>query len=66
VISIKGLYEAHLTVSNRDQSVDFYRNVIGLELAHTIPERNVAFLWIGGECDRPMLVSGRSRDLRYE
>ena len=48
MISIKGLYETHLTVSNLDRSIEFYRDVVGLELAHTIPDRNVAFFWIGG------------------
>lgn len=48
MISLKGLYETHLTVSNLHRSTDFYRDVVGLELAHTIPERNVAFFWIAG------------------
>lgn len=48
MISIKGLYETHLTVSNLDRSIEFYRDVVGLEMAHTIPDRNVAFFWIGG------------------
>lgn len=48
MISLKGLYETHLTVSNLHRSIDFYRDVVGLELAHTIPERNVAFFWIAG------------------
>ncbi|MES5099609.1 VOC family protein [Agrobacterium sp. BA1120] len=48
MISIKGLYEAHLTVSNLTRSIEFYRDVVGLELAHTIPDRNVAFFWVGG------------------
>nr|MDA8351818.1 VOC family protein [Bacillota bacterium] len=30
---IKGLYEAHLPVSNLAQSIEFYRN-LGLELAY--------------------------------
>lgn len=46
--AINGLYETHLTVSDLDRSIDFYRDVVGLELAHRIPERNVAFFWIGG------------------
>lgn len=48
MISLKGLYETHLTVSNLDRSIDFYRDVVGLELAHVIPERNVAFFWVAG------------------
>ncbi|HWK45915.1 MAG TPA: VOC family protein [Stellaceae bacterium] len=47
IIPISGLFEAHLTVSNLDRSVAFYRDVLGLELAHRIPQRHVAFFWIG-------------------
>lgn len=46
VVPIKGLYEAHLTVSDLDRSIRFYRDVLGLPLAHTIPERHVAFFWV--------------------
>ncbi len=41
------LFEAHLTVSNLDRAMNFYGNVLGLELAHVLPERGVAFYWIG-------------------
>lgn len=44
--SIQGLYETHLTVSDLNTSVTFYRDVIGLELASILPERSCAFLWI--------------------
>jgi catechol 2,3-dioxygenase-like lactoylglutathione lyase family enzyme len=47
VVPIQGLWETHLTVSNLDRSIAFYRDVIGLELAHTVPERGAAFFWIG-------------------
>ena len=47
MICIQGLYETHLTVTDLERSIDFYRDIVGLELAHTIPERNVAFFWIG-------------------
>ncbi|MEA2743591.1 MAG: hypothetical protein QOF90_1068 [Acetobacteraceae bacterium] len=47
IVPISGLFEAHLTVSDLDRSVGFYRDVLGLELAHTIPARHVAFFWIG-------------------
>lgn len=45
--TITGLFEAQLTVSNLPRSIRFYRDVLGLSLAHTIPERNAAFFWIG-------------------
>lgn len=48
IVPISGLFEAHLTVSDLDRSVTFYRDVLGLELAHMIPARHVAFFWIGG------------------
>lgn len=41
------LFEAHLPVADLDASVAFYRDRVGLELAHTVPAR-AAFLWIGG------------------
>jgi len=44
--TIRGLYETHVTVSDLKISVDFYRDVVGLELATVLPERSCAFLWI--------------------
>lgn len=43
---IKGLYEAHLPVSNLAQSIEFYRN-LGLELAYR--STVVSFFWIEKE-----------------
>lgn len=40
---IKGLYEAHLPVSDIDRSIEFYRG-LGLELAYTGPR--VVFFWV--------------------
>ncbi len=51
---VTGLYESHLTVSDLDRSIAFYRDVVGLELAHTVPPRHAAFFWVGGR-DRSML-----------
>ncbi len=42
-----GLFETHLTVRDVARSVAFYRDVVGLQVAIEIPERNVAFHWIG-------------------
>ncbi len=44
---IQGLFETHLSVTNLDRSVAFYREIVGLIPAYTQPERGVAFLWIG-------------------
>jgi len=40
---IKGLYETHLFVENLEKSIDFYANVLGLELCHIEAERRIAF-----------------------
>lgn len=45
---IQGLFETHLNVSDLEQSVAFYRDVLELEFAYEQPERKVAFFWIGG------------------
>ncbi len=42
-----GLFEAHLTVSDLDRSVGFWRDVVGLPVALELPERGAAFFWIG-------------------
>jgi catechol 2,3-dioxygenase-like lactoylglutathione lyase family enzyme len=47
IVPISGLFETHLTVSDLDRSVAFYRDILGLELAHAVPARHVAFFWIG-------------------
>jgi lactoylglutathione lyase len=44
----QGLFESHLPVVDLARSVAFYREVVGLELAHEVPERGAAFLWCGG------------------
>ena len=47
-IPVRRLFETHLTVSDLQRSIGFYRDVVGLKLAFEASERNVAFLWIGG------------------
>jgi GNAT superfamily N-acetyltransferase len=44
---VSGLFEAHITVSDLDRSIAFYRDVVGLSLALEVPERGAAFFWIG-------------------
>jgi lactoylglutathione lyase len=46
-VAATGLFETHLTVSDLDRSVAFYRDVVGLPLALELSERGAAFLWIG-------------------
>jgi len=46
IAPIRGLFEAHLTVSDLDRSIAFYRDVLGLPLLFTAP--NLAFFDCGG------------------
>ncbi|MCJ9696316.1 VOC family protein [Rhizobium sp. PRIMUS64] len=43
---VLGLYETHLTVADFKTSTEFYRDVVGLELAASFEERKVTFLWV--------------------
>lgn len=47
VAGIEGLFEAHLIVADVDASIAFYRDRVGLDLAHVVPERRAAFFWVG-------------------
>lgn len=51
---ITGVYETHLPVRDLQRSIAFYRDVLGLPLARQLPERSVAFFWVGGK-DQGML-----------
>ena len=46
-VPVRRLFESHLTVSDLQRSVDFYRDSVGLKLALEVPERNAAFFWVG-------------------
>jgi lactoylglutathione lyase len=46
-IPVQGLFETHLTVSNLQRSIKFYQDIVGLQLAPEVSERNAAFFWIG-------------------
>lgn len=48
---VSGLFETHVTVSDLSRSVAFYRDVVGLSLAHEVPERGAAFFWVGAPGD---------------
>jgi lactoylglutathione lyase len=47
-VPVRGLFETHLTVSDMERAVAFYRDVVGLSVALELPERGAAFFWIGG------------------
>ncbi|HET6589563.1 MAG TPA: VOC family protein [Candidatus Nitrosocosmicus sp.] len=46
-VPIKGLFETHLTVSDLQRSIKFYKDVIGIDLGLENSERQCAFFWIG-------------------
>jgi lactoylglutathione lyase len=48
MIPSSGIFETHLTVGDLKRSMDFYGKLMGFELAHHLPERKVAFYWVGG------------------
>ncbi|MBE1554659.1 hypothetical protein H4683_001737 [Filibacter limicola] len=60
---IKGLYEAHLPVSDLNRSVEFYKE-LDLQFDHKV-EDNLAFLWI--EKDKSWLGLWKTEkvDLEY-
>ena len=47
-VTVRGLFETHLTVADVERSKAFYRDVVGLPVAFEVPERGAAFHWIGG------------------
>ena len=49
--SVLGLYETHLPVRDLEVSIPFYRDSLGLELARIIPERQIAFFWVGDKSE---------------
>ena len=46
-VPVRRLFESHLTVSDLQRSVGFYRDFVGLPLALELPERDAAFFWVG-------------------
>jgi lactoylglutathione lyase len=47
MIEIRDLFESHLTVSDLERSVRFYRDFLKLPVARIFLKRRVAFFWIG-------------------
>jgi lactoylglutathione lyase len=43
----RSLFEAHLPVADLDTSTAFYRDIVGLTLAHVTSAREAAFFWVG-------------------
>lgn len=47
MIEARDLFEVHLAVRNLDDAIGFYRDIVGLTVAHVTSGRQAAFLWIG-------------------
>jgi catechol 2,3-dioxygenase-like lactoylglutathione lyase family enzyme len=45
---IKGIFETHLNVENLNRSVQFYEQVLGLQLGTRDDARRLAIYWVGG------------------
>lgn len=46
---IKGLFETHLFVTDLERSIEFYKEILGLQQCHHEEERRASFFWIGKE-----------------
>lgn len=46
--SITGIGQIHISVTDIDGAVSFYRDTVGLELLFTVPEQQMAFFDCGG------------------
>lgn len=44
---VRSLFETHLAVADLGRSIAFYRDVLGLRLAHITAAREAAFFWVG-------------------
>jgi lactoylglutathione lyase len=47
MIPIQNLFEVHLSVADLDRAIVFYRDLLGLRLAHIESRRGAAFFWVG-------------------
>lgn len=56
------IFETHVQTTNLDRARTFYRDTLGLEEAHVIPERQVAFYWIGDRGNAMLGVWGVAED----
>lgn len=56
--SLVGVGQLHISVSDLDASVRWYRDVLGLPLLFTVPGRPMAFLDAGGVYRSPLSRAG--------
>jgi len=62
MVEARDLFEAHLTVTDLDEAIRFYRDVLGMRLAHVLDTGQAAFFWIGspGNAMLGLWVAGSS------
>lgn len=58
---IRGLYETHVQVSDLENSIRFYTEVLGLHMDETRP---IAFLWIGKNKESMLGLWEQKKDLQ--
>jgi hypothetical protein len=61
MIPAQNLFETHLLVADLDQSIKFYRDLVGFKSAHVVPARQAAFFWIVPPVTRCLDCGGPAR-----
>jgi len=57
------IFETHVDTTDLERARGFYRDTLGLDEAHVILERQVAFYWIGGRGNAMLGVWGVAEDV---
>ena len=47
MIPVQDLFEVHMSVTDLERAIAFYRDTVGLRLAHFEAARHAAFFWVG-------------------
>lgn len=47
-MSIRNIGQIHITVEDIDKAVEFYRDIVGLDLLFEVPGQSMAFFDVGG------------------
>ena len=61
-MSINSIGQIHITVTNLEEAIEFYRDVLGLPLLFAIPEQSMAFF----DVDGVRLYLGKAEDPSFE
>jgi catechol 2,3-dioxygenase-like lactoylglutathione lyase family enzyme len=55
-ITLDTIGQIHVTVTDIDESVAFYRDVLGMKFLFQVPDQDMAFFDCGGVRDRKSVV----------